>query len=113
MLLPLTVFAMAYAAIASERFPRHLVALLGGGLLIVLGVLSPVEALGYINWETLGLLSGMFLLVSILHEAGFFTWLAMEAVWKCGRGRKVGSHFHTSILFFTHFPVHFTHYPFR
>ena len=56
MLLPHTVFAMAYAAIASERFPRHLVALLGGGLLIVLGVLSPVEALGYINGETLGLL---------------------------------------------------------
>jgi Na+/H+ antiporter NhaD/arsenite permease-like protein len=80
MLLPLTVFAVAYIAIASERFPRHLVALLGGGLLIVLGVLSPVEALGYINWETLGLLSGMFVLVSILHEAGFFTWLAMEAV---------------------------------
>ena len=54
--------------------------MIGGGLLIVFGVLSPMEAFSYINWETLGLLSGMFVLVSILHEAGFFTWLAMEAV---------------------------------
>lgn len=91
MLLPLLIFAIAYVAIASERFPRHWIALIGGGLLIVFGVLSPLEAVSYINWETLGLLSGMFVLVSILHEAGFFTWLAMEAV------RRVK--YHPSYLF--------------
>jgi len=80
MLLAVLIFAIAYIGIASEKFPRHVVALLGGGLLIVFGVLSPAEALSYINWETLGLLAGMFVLVSILHEAGFFTWLAMTAV---------------------------------
>jgi Na+/H+ antiporter NhaD/arsenite permease-like protein len=86
MFIALTVFALAYLAIASEKFPRHWVTLVGGGLLILFGVLSPLEALAYINWETLGLLSGMFVLVSILHEAGFFTWLAMTAV------RKVNYH---------------------
>lgn len=86
MLIALSVFAIAYLAIASEKFPRHWVALLGGGVLIVLGVLSPMEALTYINWETLGLLAGMFVLVSILNEAGFFQWLAMTAV------RKVNYH---------------------
>ena len=80
MFIALTIFTLAYLAIASEKFPRHWVALLGGGLLIVFGILSPLEALGYINWETLGLLAGMFVLVSILHEAGFFTWLALAAV---------------------------------
>lgn len=80
MFIALTVFTLAYVAIVSEKFPRHWVALLGGGLLVLAGVLSPVEALAYINWETLGLLSGMFVLVSILHEAGFFAWLAMAAV---------------------------------
>lgn len=74
------IFIVAYIAIASEKFPRHWVSLLGGALLILLGVLSFDEALSYINWETLGLLSGMFVLVSILNEAGFFTWLAMSAV---------------------------------
>lgn len=76
----LLIFLIAYIAIASEKFPRHWVAMLGGGLLILLGVMNIEEALEYINWETLGLLSGMFVLVSILNEAGFFTWLAMNTV---------------------------------
>jgi Na+/H+ antiporter NhaD/arsenite permease-like protein len=86
MLAALIIFALAYVFIVSEKFPRHWVALIGGGLLVICGVLSPIEALTYINWETLGLLSGMFILVSILHEAGFFSWLAMTAV------RKVNYH---------------------
>jgi Na+/H+ antiporter NhaD/arsenite permease-like protein len=80
MWIAILIFVIAYVAIASEKFPRHWVSLLGGALLILLGVLSFSEALEYINWETLGLLSGMFVLVSILNEAGFFSWLAMSAV---------------------------------
>jgi Na+/H+ antiporter NhaD/arsenite permease-like protein len=82
MVLALVIFFIAYAAIISEKFPRHWVALFGGALLVVFGVLSPEDALNYISWETLGLLAGMFLLVSILQEAGFFAWLAMTAVRK-------------------------------
>lgn len=82
MFLTLTIFILAYIAIATEKFPRHYIALAGGALLIVFGVLSPLEALSYINWETLGLLAGMFTLVSILQEAGFFTWLAMTSLKK-------------------------------
>ena len=82
MFFTLTIFVLAYIMIASEKFPRHWVALLGGALLIIFGILSPMEAFGYINWETLGLLAGMFTLVSILQEAGFFTWLAMKALKK-------------------------------
>ncbi len=80
------IFAVAYIAIASEKFPRHWVALFGGGLLIVSGVMTFDEAMNYISWETLGLLAGMFFLVSVLQEAGFFSWLAMTAV------RKVNYH---------------------
>ncbi len=86
MFIALIVFTLAYVLIASEKFPRHWVAMIGGGLLIVFGVLTPLEALTYINWETLGLLAGMFVLVSILQESGFFRWLAMTAV------RKVNYH---------------------
>jgi Na+/H+ antiporter NhaD/arsenite permease-like protein len=86
MLLALLIFFVAYVAIVSEKFPRHWVALFGGALLVVFGVLSPGDALNYISWETLGLLAGMFLLVSILQEGGFFSWLAMTAV------RKVNYH---------------------
>ena len=82
MFFTLFIFVLAYIMIASEKFPRHWVALIGGGLLIVFGILSPYEAFSYINWETLGLLAGMFFLVSILQEAGFFSWLAMKALKK-------------------------------
>ncbi|MEI7849093.1 MAG: SLC13 family permease, partial [Chloroflexota bacterium] len=82
MLAALLIFFITYAAIISEKFPRHWVTLLGGALLIVFGVLTPDDALSYISWETLGLLAGMFFLVSILQEAGFFTWLAMTAIRK-------------------------------
>jgi len=82
MLLTLFVFILAYVMIASEKFPRHWVALIGGGVLILFGVLSPWEAFSYINWETLGLLAGMFFLVSILQEAGFFSWLSMKSLKK-------------------------------
>jgi Na+/H+ antiporter NhaD and related arsenite permeases len=85
------IFVIAYIAIASEKFPRQWISLLGGSLLVVFGVLSLSDVAGYINWETLGLLAGMFILVSILTEAGFFTWLAMAAV------RKV--HYHPVYLF--------------
>jgi Na+/H+ antiporter NhaD/arsenite permease-like protein len=91
MWIAITVFIISYIAIASEKFPRHWVALLGGGVLICTGVLTLDEALSYISWETLGLLSGMFVLVSILNEAGFFSWLAMAAL------RRVK--FHPSYLF--------------
>lgn len=86
MIFAIVIFILAYVAIATEKFPRHWIALIGSGLLIVFGVLSPMEALTYISWETLGLISGMFILVSILNEAGFFSWLAMTAV------RKVNYH---------------------
>ncbi len=82
MFFTLAIFVLAYIVIASEKFPRHYVALIGAGLLVVFGILSPIEALSYINWETLGLLAGMFTLVSILQEAGFFTWLAMTSLKK-------------------------------
>jgi Na+/H+ antiporter NhaD/arsenite permease-like protein len=86
MFIALAIFTLAYAAIAGEKFPRHWVAIIGGILLLVFGIISPVEAFTYINWETLGLLAGMFTLVAILNEAGFFTWLAMTTV------RKVNYH---------------------
>ena len=86
MVLAITVFALSYIAVASEKFPRHWVSLLGGAILILFGVLTPEDALTFINWETLGLVTGMFVLVAILVQAGFFTWLAMTVL------RKVNYH---------------------
>ena len=75
MFFTLTIFVLAYIVIASEKFPRHWVALIGGGLLIVFGILSPMEAFTYINWETLGLLR------ACSHWCPFFKRLAFSHGW--------------------------------
>ncbi len=80
MLKALIIFVIVYVAIASEKLPRHWVALGGAAMLLITKVLTPLDAFQAVNWETLGLLSGMFVLVSILMEAGFFSWLAMTAI---------------------------------
>lgn len=76
MALAIAVFLVSYIVIATERFPRHIVALLGATVLVTLGIFDLTEAFGFVDWETMGLLFGMFTLVEILRESGFFTWLA-------------------------------------
>src|SRR5438552_3708974 len=71
------VFLLTYVLISLRtvrRFPieRPAVALLGGALMLVLGVLTPAAALLAINRDVVVLLIGMMLLVSGLEVCGFF-----------------------------------------
>src|SRR5450756_3246407 len=45
-------------------------------VLLVLGVLDLNEAINYVNWETIGLLLGMFVIVIVLSDSGFFSYLS-------------------------------------
>ncbi len=74
------IFLVAYALIASERLDRTLVALLGGLLLIVLGVIDQEEAFAAIDFNVIFLLAGMMVLASALGRTGFFHWLAVRSV---------------------------------
>jgi Na+/H+ antiporter NhaD/arsenite permease-like protein len=74
------VFLGAYALIASERFDRTLVALLGGLLVIVLGVISQEEAFAAIDFNVVFLLAGMMIIAGGLKQTGFFDFLAGEAI---------------------------------
>ncbi len=78
----LAIFIISYALIASERFPRHGVALMGGLALVLAGVFPLPDAMARVDWETIGLIFGMFILVAILADAGFFTWLAGEVAYR-------------------------------
>src|SRR5437667_453637 len=71
------VFLVTYVLISLRtvrRFPieRPAVALLGGALMLVLGVLTPAAARLAINLDVIVLLIGMMLLVSGLEVCGFF-----------------------------------------
>ena len=74
------IFLIAYALIASERFDRTLVALLGGLLVVVLGVIDQEEAFAAIDFNVIFLLAGMMVLAGGLSKTGFFEYVAGQAI---------------------------------
>jgi Na+/H+ antiporter NhaD/arsenite permease-like protein len=71
------VLAITYATIMSEKVNRAIVALVGAGVMILVGVLDQDEAIKGIDWNTIGLLTGMMILVSISRRSGMFQYLAI------------------------------------
>ena len=71
------VLAITYAVIMSEKVNRAIIALVGAGLMIIVGVLDQQEAIKGIDWNTIGLLTGMMILVSISRRSGMFEYLAV------------------------------------
>src|SRR5215831_15855703 len=78
------VLILTYAAIISEQINRSVVTLVGASILIVLGAINQDEALRGIDWNTLGLLAGMMILVSISRRSGLFQY---AAIWSAQRAR--------------------------
>jgi len=74
------VFLVAYALIASERFDRTLIALLGGLLVVVLGVIDQEDAFAAIDFNVIFLLAGMMVLAGGLSRTGFFEFVAAHAI---------------------------------
>ena len=68
-----------YAAIMSEKLNRAIVALLGAGLMISLGLLTQEQAVAGIDFNTLALLTGMMLIVAITRRCGVFQYVAIVA----------------------------------
>jgi Na+/H+ antiporter NhaD/arsenite permease-like protein len=74
------IFLVAYALIASEKVDRTLIALLGGLLVIVLGVIDQEEAFAAVDYNVIFLLAGMMVLAGALSQTGFFEYVAGHAV---------------------------------
>lgn len=86
-----SIFSCTYLAIVSEKISRTICALVGGGLMIYAGILSQDSALReFVDFNTLGLLAGMMILISIVRDTGFFEAMALWAVKKSkGQGQKL------------------------
>jgi Na+/H+ antiporter NhaD/arsenite permease-like protein len=69
--------AITYATIMSEKVNRAIIALVGAGVMILVGVLDQDEAIKGVDWNTIGLLTGMMILVSISRRSGMFEYLAV------------------------------------
>jgi len=70
-------FVATYALIVSEKVNRAIVAGLGAGLMVVLGVLNQKTAVSGIDFNTLGLLTGMMVIVAITRNSGVFQFVAV------------------------------------
>jgi Na+/H+ antiporter NhaD/arsenite permease-like protein len=77
------IFVVTVAVILSERLHRTIAAMAGAVVMLgagmLLGFYNQQEALASIDFNTLGLLLGMMILVRMLQQTGFFRYLAVAA----------------------------------
>jgi Na+/H+ antiporter NhaD/arsenite permease-like protein len=76
------IFVATYVAIISDRINRAIVAGMGAVLMVMLGVLSQQAAVRGVDFNTLGLLTGMMIIVAITRRCGVFQYIA---IWSAKR----------------------------
>jgi Na+/H+ antiporter NhaD/arsenite permease-like protein len=76
------ILCITYAIIIWDKLNRAIVAMLGAAVMVVIGALNQNEALKGIDWNTIGLLTGMMILVSISRRSGMFEYLAVWSAQK-------------------------------
>jgi Na+/H+ antiporter NhaD/arsenite permease-like protein len=64
--------------IAFEWVHRTKAALVGAGLVVLVGAIDEDRAIEAVDWATLGLLTGMMILVGLTERTGVFTYLALR-----------------------------------
>lgn len=74
----LIIFILTYAAIISEKINRTVIALFGAVLMIVFQVLPQKQAFNVVDFNTIGLLIGMMIIVIILRKTGIFQYMAIK-----------------------------------
>tara|TARA_R110000868_G_scaffold262401_1_gene520835 strand:+ start:7079 stop:8416 length:1338 start_codon:yes stop_codon:yes gene_type:complete len=75
----IVLFLATYGIVLTERINRAIVAVLGAGLMVLLGVLTQDLALKGIDFNTIGLLLGMMIIVVITKESGVFQYVAIKS----------------------------------
>lgn len=84
----LLVFVFVYAIIISEKIHRTKIALLGAVAVIFLKIMTQEQAIAIVDFNTLGLLIGMMIIVSITRKTGLFQYLAIKSA-KMVKGNPV------------------------
>lgn len=86
------IFLVSLWLILTERLNRTITSMAGAGLMVVIGLglnfYNEEEALAAMDLNTIGLLLGMMILVSLLEPTGFFQFLAVWAA-RVSRGKPL------------------------
>jgi Na+/H+ antiporter NhaD/arsenite permease-like protein len=84
----ISVFVVAYALIASDRINKTLIALVGAGIVVAVGVVESDDIFYShetgIDWDVIFLLFGMMIIVGVLRQTGVFEYIA---IWAAKRAR--------------------------
>ena len=75
----ISIFVVIYSFIISEKINRTTIAVFGAVLLLLFKVLPQQKAIETIDFNTIGLLIGMMILVNILRRTGAFEYVAIKA----------------------------------
>ena len=78
-IIALAIFVAVIGVIVSEKLHRAACALIGAMLLVLIGILEPKEALGFIDFNTIGVLIGMMMFVAVVKNSGLFEFLAVKS----------------------------------
>lgn len=81
-----SIFLIAYVFIILEKIDRTLVAFIGAALMILTRIISQEHAFAHIDYNTIGLLIGMMIIVMVIKRTGLFEYLAIKVV-KIAKGQ--------------------------
>ncbi|WP_211227734.1 ArsB/NhaD family transporter [Shimazuella kribbensis] len=88
-MLAIGIFFIIYAFIITEKWNRAVISLLGASVMILVGIIDVHKVFThYIEWNTIALLIGMMILVTITNTTGVFQWLAIKTA-KLVRGNPI------------------------
>lgn len=88
--IPIAIFVLVYIALTFELVNKAVAALLGVSALFILNIIQEHHAAQFINYETIMLLMGMMIIVSILRHSGVFTLASVRiAEWTDGSPAKI------------------------
>lgn len=75
-----SIFLIIYGFIISEKVDRAVITLLGATTVVLFGIMTGTDAVDFVDFDTLGLLVAMMILVSITKKTGVFQYIAYKLV---------------------------------
>lgn len=84
----LIIFLLTYALIISEKIHRTVLAMAGAAFMIIFGILDQESAVHHIDFNTLGLLIGMMIIVNTTAKTGLFTYIGIWTA-KLAKGNPI------------------------
>ena len=84
--LALGIFAVTIVVVISNRIDSTLAALLGVAVMIWAGVMTETDAFGFVDWNVMAILVGIWLIAGYFGKSGVPSWLAVQAL-RLSRGQ--------------------------